>query len=97
MLQRRAAAPEQAEGASLYDAPIGSSEWGGFLAVSAGLAGFLVAAHPTAGDVEPPLWAWIVTGAGVGTAVVVAGYVSQRYRNAGSAAVYGVAAARRSR
>jgi drug/metabolite transporter (DMT)-like permease len=62
--------------AAWFGYSMGRREWIGVLAVTGGLAGFLIFADPVDGTLAPPLWEWFVAGgactAGIVTAVLLA-------------------------
>ena len=65
----------------------------GSVAVSGGLAGFLIFAHPRYGTLSPPLWEWIVAGTACGGAIVAAVVAATRGAAWWRAAMFGTAAA----
>jgi hypothetical protein len=65
----------------------------GSLAVSGGLAGFLIFAHPEYGMTSPPTWEWIVTGGACSAAIVIAVAAATRGPAWWRAAMFGTAAA----
>ncbi len=75
-----------------FDAPIGAREIGGFVAITAGLAGFLVSAAPGRGGATPTAFGWILAGGGVGVLVVAAVLIARRNQGSFVAALYGAAA-----
>jgi hypothetical protein len=72
---------------------MGGREWVGVLAVSAGLAGFLLFADPVEGSLSPPLWAWAVAIGACGTAIVIAVLLALHGPRWWRAAMFGTAAA----
>ena len=72
---------------------MGRREWVGVVAVSAGLAGFLLFADPVEGSLSPPLWEWVVAGGACGAAIVIAVLLALRGPRWWRAAMFGTAAA----
>jgi drug/metabolite transporter (DMT)-like permease len=72
---------------------IGVREWVGCLAATGGLAGFLVFAQPTGGDLVPTGSGWIVVGAICGGLVVVTVLLALRGPRWWRAAMFGAAGA----
>jgi drug/metabolite transporter (DMT)-like permease len=72
---------------------MGRREWVGVVAVSAGLAGFLLFADPVEGSLSPPLWAWGVAGGACSAAIVIAVLLALRGPRWWRAAMFGTAAA----
>ena len=70
----------------------GAGEWLGAAAVTLGLAVFLVATDPQAGNPNAPLLGWAIAGGSVGSAMVVSILVGWRGEGALRSAGYGVAA-----
>jgi len=68
------------------------AEWLGAAAVTLGLAGFLVATDPQAGNPDAALRAWAVAGGSIGAAMVVSIGVGWHSEGALRSAGYGVAA-----
>jgi drug/metabolite transporter (DMT)-like permease len=79
--------------ATWFRFPITSREWVGAFAAAAGLAGFLIAAQPTAGTSAPTNRAWLITGSIVGGVVVVAVLLALRGPRWWRAAMFGAAGA----
>jgi drug/metabolite transporter (DMT)-like permease len=71
---------------------IGRREWIGALAVTAGLAGFLLFADPVDGTLSPPLWEWIVAGGACIAGIAVAVALALRGPRWWRAAMFGTAA-----
>jgi drug/metabolite transporter (DMT)-like permease len=72
---------------------IGLREWLGCLAAAGGLAGFLVFAQPTGGNLSPTGLEWIVAGAACGAVVVLAVMAAMRGPRWWRAAMFGAAGA----
>ena len=72
---------------------MGRREWVGVVAVSAGLAGFLLFADPVEGSLSPPLWEWAVAGGACSAAIVIAVLLALRGPRWWRAAMFGTAAA----
>jgi drug/metabolite transporter (DMT)-like permease len=72
---------------------MGGREWVGVVAVSAGLAGFLLFADPVEGSLSPPLWAWVVAIGACAAAIVTAVLLALRGPRWWRAAMFGTAAA----
>lgn len=72
---------------------ITSREWVGAFAAAGGLAGFLIAAQPTAGSQSPTNLGWLVTGAICGGVVVLAVLLALRGPRWWRAAMFGAAGA----
>jgi drug/metabolite transporter (DMT)-like permease len=72
---------------------MGRREWIGVVAVSGGLAGFLLFADPVEGSLSPPLWEWAVAGGACGAAIVIAVLLALRGPRWWRAAMFGTAAA----
>jgi len=70
-----------------------SREWLGAFAAAGGLAGFLIAAHPTAGSEAPTNLGWIVTGSVCGGVVVLTVLLALRGPRWWRAAMFGAAGA----
>ena len=75
-----------------FDAPVGPREIGGFVAITAGLAGFLASAGPGRGQAVPTTLGWVLVGGGVGVLVIVAVLIARRHQGSFVAALYGAAA-----
>lgn len=72
---------------------LGAREWSGAGAMIVGLTAFLVFADPQGGDYEPPGLAWIISGAALGSVVLLCVVAGRRAENpATRAALYGSAA-----
>jgi drug/metabolite transporter (DMT)-like permease len=71
---------------------MGRREWTGVVAVSAGLAGFLLFADPVEGSLSPPLWEWVVAIGACGAAIVIAVLLALRGPRWWRAAMFGTAA-----
>jgi drug/metabolite transporter (DMT)-like permease len=72
---------------------VGVREWLGCVAAAGGLAGFLVFAQPTEGNVVPTAHGWIVAAASCGGAMVIAVLLALRGPRWWRAAMFGVAGA----
>jgi drug/metabolite transporter (DMT)-like permease len=72
---------------------VGRREWLGVLAVSGGLAGFLIFANPEHGNLNPPLWEWLVTMGACSAGIVLAIIAALRGPAWWRAAMFGSAAA----
>ena len=72
---------------------MGRREWAGVVAVSAGLAGFLIFADPVEGSLSPPVWEWAVTVGACSAAIVTAVLLALRGPRWWRAAMFGTAAA----
>ncbi|HXQ19882.1 MAG TPA: DMT family transporter [Acidimicrobiales bacterium] len=72
---------------------IGPREWLGVLAASAGLAGFLIFASPTGGNVVPNTDGWLEVGLSCGAVAGIAVLLALRGPRWWRAAMFGVAAA----
>jgi len=79
--------------ATWFRFPISSREWVGALAAAGGLAGFLIAAQPTAGSSAPTGLSWLVTGSICGGVVVIAVLLALRGPRWWRAAMFGAAGA----
>jgi len=73
--------------------PITSRDWVGAFATAGGLAGFLIAAQPTAGASAPTNLSWLITGSVCGGVVVVAVLLALRGPRWWRAAMFGAAGA----
>src|SRR6202166_1741482 len=73
--------------------PLGLREWGGAVAISAGLGVFLYVANPTASKSSPTSAAWIEAAAATLVAVALAIALAHRGSDSRKAAFYGSAAA----
>ena len=71
----------------------GRREWLGSLAVTGGLAGFLLFARPEYGMVSPPLWEWVVAGGACALAIGIAVVAALRGPPWWRAAMFGTGAA----
>jgi drug/metabolite transporter (DMT)-like permease len=78
--------------AAWFGFTIGRREWLGALALTGGLAGFLVFADPVDGTLSPPLWAWVVAGGACTGAIAVAVLLALRGPRWWRAAMFGTAA-----
>ena len=72
---------------------MGRREWIGVVAVSAGLAGFLLFADPVEGSLSPPLWEWAVAIGACSAAIMTAVLLALRGPRWWRAAMFGTAAA----
>jgi len=79
--------------ATWFRFPISSREWVGALAAAGGLAGFLIAAQPTAGSSAPTGLSWLVTGSICGGVVVIAVLLALRGPRWWRPAMFGAAGA----
>jgi uncharacterized membrane protein len=79
--------------ATWFRFPITSREWVGAFAAAGGLAGFLIAAQPTAGSEAPTNLGWLISGTICGGVVVLAVLLALRGPRWWRAAMFGAAGA----
>jgi drug/metabolite transporter (DMT)-like permease len=79
--------------ATWFRFPITSREWLGAFAAAGGLAGFLIAAQPTAGASAPSNLSWLIAGSVCGGVVVVTVLLALRGPRWWRAAMFGAAGA----
>jgi uncharacterized membrane protein len=72
---------------------MGTREWLGSVAVTAGVAGFLYFAHPQYGMVPPPLWRWAIAAGAAVALIAIAVTLALRGPRWWQAAMFGSAAA----
>lgn len=72
---------------------MGTREWLGSVAVTAGIAGFLYFAHPQYGMVPPPLWRWAIAAGAAVALIAIAVTLALRGPRWWQAAMFGSAAA----
>jgi drug/metabolite transporter (DMT)-like permease len=71
---------------------MGTREWTGVIAVTAGLAGFLYFADPVDGTLSPPLWEWLIVLSACTGGIVIATALALRGPRWWRAAMFGTAA-----
>ncbi len=79
--------------ATWFRFPVTSREWVGAFAAAGGLAGFLIAANPTAGSEAPTGRGWLITGIACAGAVVLTVCLALRGPRWWRAAMFGAAGA----